>query len=84
MKKIAILLVFTMILSIFTLSSCGCKHADEDKDHLCDKCGESLSECADANSDHKCDDCQKTLSEHKDENADHKSRTTMACLRLPT
>ncbi len=67
-----------MILSIFTLSSCGCNHADEDKDHLCDECGESLSECADANSDHKCDDCQKTLSEHKDENADHKCDTCQA------
>ena len=67
-----------MLLPIIALTACGCKHADENKDHLCDKCGEAISECADANSDHKCDDCQKKVSEHKDGNADHKCDTCQA------
>ena len=37
----------------------------EPKDHKCDNCGTTLSECKDENpKDHKCDICSKTLSEH--------------------
>ena len=48
------------------------KHADADKNHVCDTCGKVLSECADDNKDHKCDYCGKTLSECADDNKDHK------------
>ena len=48
------------------------EHADADKNHVCDTCGQTLSECADDNKDHKCDYCGKTLSECADDNKDHK------------
>ena len=48
------------------------EHADNDKNHICDICGRTLSECADDNKDHKCDYCGKTLSECADDNKDHK------------
>lgn len=48
------------------------EHADADKNHVCDTCGKTLSECADDNKDHKCDYCGKTLSECADDNKDHK------------
>ena len=72
MKKTALLLVLTMLISVFALYSCSCKHVNDNSDHLCDKCGEALSECTDANSDHKCDTCEKNVSEHSDESSDHK------------
>ncbi len=36
--------------------------ADEDSDHLCDVCGETVSECKNENNDHLCDVCGKTVS----------------------
>ena len=48
------------------------EHADNDKNHICDICGRTLSECADDNKDHKCDYCGKVLSECADDNKDHK------------
>ena len=47
-------------------------HTDEDKNHLCDTCGKTASECLDENGDHKCDICTDALSTCKDENSDHK------------
>ena len=47
-------------------------HADNDKDHKCDVCGKTLSECVDNNKDHKCDVCGETLSECADNDKDHK------------
>ncbi len=44
---------------------------DEDNDHLCDICGETLSECVDADDDHLCDICGETLSECVDEDKNH-------------
>lgn len=46
------------------------KHADADKNHVCDTCGKVLSECADDNKDHKCDYCGKTISNHTGGTAD--------------
>ena len=48
------------------------EHADNDKNHVCDTCGKTLSECADNNKDHKCDYCGKVLSQCADPNKDHK------------
>ena len=47
-------------------------HVDADKDHNCDRCGNTC--CTDDTpADHKCDICQTVISECKDENpADHK------------
>ena len=36
--------------------------ADNDGNHLCDDCGERLSDCADQSGDHKCDICDKVIS----------------------
>ena len=49
-------------------------HVDEDvKDHKCDVCGYTMSECKDeTGNDHKCDICGKVLSECKDETGDGK------------
>ena len=51
---------------------CGyeCLHADDNKDHECDLCGKTLSECADDNKDHKCDTCGKKLTDHTGGTAD--------------
>ena len=48
------------------------KHADNDKNHICDICGKVLSVCADTDKDHKCDYCGKVLSECADPDKDHK------------
>lgn len=37
------------------------EHADANKDHKCDSCGEVLSTCTDANKDGLCDICGKDL-----------------------
>ena len=59
-----------------TCSICGyeakCGHNDANKDHKCDICGKTLSECLDEDKDHKCDTCGKVLSECADTNKDHK------------
>ena len=47
-------------------------HADNDKDHNCDLCGEPLSECKDENKDHKCDVCSEALSACVDADNDYK------------
>ncbi len=40
-----------------------CAHIDRDGDHICDVCGETVSQCADADNDHKCDVCGTVLSQ---------------------
>ncbi len=40
-----------------------CTHIDSNTDHICEACGETLSQCADENNDHKCDVCGTVLSE---------------------
>lgn len=76
-KKLSTLLtVLTLTLClVFAFTSCElfeCKHVDNDKDHKCDECSETLSECADATKDHKCDVCGKTLTECADADKNHK------------
>ena len=44
---------------------------DEDKNHICDICGNIISNHADANQDHVCDLCGKVISNHEDANKDH-------------
>lgn len=39
-------------------------HLDENQDHNCDTCGETVSDCADTNKDHNCDTCGTTVSQH--------------------
>lgn len=78
-KKLSTLLTvlaLTLCL-VFSFASCNliggeCEHADNDKDHKCDECGEVLSECADADKNHKCDVCDKALSECADADKNHK------------
>ena len=48
-----------------------CAHADTDKNHICDICGETISDHEDTNKDHVCDYCGVTLSECADDNKDH-------------
>ena len=50
----------------------GKEHLDFNRDHICDDCGEKLSECEDKTNDHKCDVCGKALSTCEDENGDGK------------
>lgn len=70
MKKTAILLVLAMLISVFALYSCSCKHTDGNSDHKCDKCDETLSECADTDSNHKCDLCGGVTSACADNDTD--------------
>ena len=44
---------------------------DEDKNHICDICGNIISNHEDANQDHICDLCGKVISNHEDANKDH-------------
>ena len=44
---------------------------DEDKNHICDICGNIISNHEDANKDHICDHCGKVISNHEDANKDH-------------
>ena len=45
--------------------------ADNNKDHLCDVCKQTLTSCADTDKDHKCDICGKVLTQCADGNSDH-------------
>ena len=44
---------------------------DEDKNHICDICGNIISNHEDANQDHVCDYCEKVISNHEDADKDH-------------
>ena len=44
---------------------------DEDKNHICNICGNIISNHEDANQDHVCDLCGKVISNHEDANKDH-------------
>ena len=44
---------------------------DEDKNHICDICGNIISNHEDADKDHVCDHCGKVISNHEDANNDH-------------
>mgnify|MGYP002534620946 CR=1 FL=1 len=56
----------------------GCKEGvetdnciDEDKNHICDICGNIISNHEDANQDHVCDLCGKVISNHEDADNNH-------------
>ena len=44
---------------------------DEDKNHICDICGNIISNHEDANQDHVCDLCGKVISNHEDVDKNH-------------
>ena len=44
---------------------------DEDKNHICDICGNIISNHEDANQDHVCDLCGKVISNHEDADKNH-------------
>ena len=44
---------------------------DEDKNHICDICGNIISNHEDANQDHVCDLCGKVISNHEDVDNNH-------------
>ena len=44
---------------------------DEDKNHICDICGNIISNHEDANQDHVCDLCGKVISYHEDADNNH-------------
>ncbi len=39
-------------------------HSDTDSDHICDVCGQTISDHVDANNDHICEYCGRTASDH--------------------
>ena len=49
----------------------GCSHTDDDKDHICNICGNTISNHEDTDKDHICDYCGKVLSECADNDRDH-------------
>ena len=66
MKKILMMILALALAfsAVFVFASCdeeetACTHADADKDHLCDSCGEAFTEdCidhVDENADGKCE-----------------------------
>ena len=44
---------------------------DENKDHICDDCGKTISNHLDADNDHRCDFCERLITNHADENRNH-------------
>ncbi len=44
---------------------------DEDKNHICDICGNIISNHEDADKDHVCDHCGKVISNHEDTDNNH-------------
>ncbi len=48
-----------------------CSHKDDNDDHKCDSCQETVSVCEDEDDDHYCDICDDKLSECEDEDDDH-------------
>ena len=44
---------------------------DEDKNHICDICGNIISNHEDANQDHVCDLCGKVITNHEDADKNH-------------
>lgn len=74
-KKLFVCLLVLLMVTAFAACSKECNHADADKDHKCDSCGEVLTECADTDADHKCDVCGKELSQCADTDKDHKCDT---------
>lgn len=74
MKKKILSLILPAVAMI--TAACGetkpCEHKDDNKDHLCDLCGEKISDHTDENpKDHKCDICEQSMGEHADKNNDH-------------
>lgn len=54
--------------------SCGAAvgiHEAPDGAHVCDYCGQKVSDCSDANKDHACDVCAVQMGTHADADADH-------------
>ena len=48
-----------------------CDHTDTDKDHKCDLCTETISQCADEDGDHFCDLCEERRTYCYDRTGDH-------------
>ncbi len=48
-----------------------CDHTDTDKDHKCDLCTETISQCADEDGDHFCDLCEERMTYCYDRTGDH-------------
>ncbi len=57
-----------------TIEVLGCQHeaGDNDKNHLCDDCGDKISSCTDGDNNHKCDTCGATLTTCNDGDDNHK------------
>ncbi len=88
MKKILMMILALALAcsAMFVFASCddepvACTHADADKDHKCDSCGEDFTETCiehvDENADGKCDYCEADVEveaecEHVDNNKDAK------------
>ena len=56
---------------VCTVCAYPCTHKDENTDHLCDICGETVSNHSDENHDHLCDICGKSISNHADDDNNH-------------
>ena len=56
---------------VCTVCAYPCAHKDENTDHKCDICGETVSNHSDENHDHLCDICGKAITNHVDSNNDH-------------
>ncbi|MBQ9118193.1 MAG: trypsin-like peptidase domain-containing protein [Clostridia bacterium] len=74
-RKIALLLALGFCLAGSGCSLLGgtdCKgHVDENSDHVCDECGNTVSNCTDIDRDHLCEVCGIAVSDCLDTNNDH-------------
>ena len=84
-KRLSSWILMLALVLCFTVAfaSCGyvdepadntpaaCTHADGNKDHKCDTCGEKFTECSNNNKDHKCDICGASLGDCADDDKDH-------------
>ena len=56
---------------VCTVCAYSCTHKDENTDHKCDICSETVSNHSDENYDHLCDICGKSISNHADDDNNH-------------
>jgi len=67
-------MALALCLSLLPAAALAEEHVcteDENKDHYCDECFETLSDCVDEDHDHWCDFCGTRISECADEDEDH-------------
>ncbi len=95
-RFIALLLSVVTLMTMLVFSACGeaessdgssgettCECVDNDKNHLCDYCGEAVGIHEQASGKHICDYCGNTVSECEDNDGDYECDVCGKALEIP-